>query len=448
MHELVSSSGIRGLAIKEISPDLCLKVGLSLSTKNPGEYVVGHDVRLSSPLLANSLIDGLNSGGSDSIFLGLAPTPAVAYYSRRFSGGIAITASHNPPEYNGIKVFDRRGAPAPPSFYESLLSEIPKEYAMWDALGSRREHEGLHEYIEFLCSLSKTKRRWRVGLDPGNGATCITAPLTFRLCGHEVYPLNLAPDGNFPGRDPEPKQESLQSLADSIRKNSLDVGFAYDGDGDRLAILDENGNFISQDVALGQMARFFIKRYGGSVVVNVDSSSVVELLVRSEGGGVHRSRVGDPYIVQEMLKRNAIFGGETCGAWITPHLPCPDGVLSSILVLNLLEYWDIKPSQLSSGLPAFFLERSKIECPNELKQLVMRQLKESLPEIYPGVELSEIDGLRLSWQDSEWALIRPSGTEPAVRITAESKDKEKTKELIKSLTHLLNETMEGLKRRL
>ncbi|MCX8181620.1 MAG: hypothetical protein N3D12_00715 [Candidatus Methanomethyliaceae archaeon] len=446
MHRLVSSSGIRGLAIKEVSPDLCLRVGLSLSAQNRGEYVVGHDVRLSSPLLANLLMDGLNAGGSDSIFLGLSPTPAVAYYSRLFSGGVAITASHNPPEYNGIKIFNNRGASVTTLFYERLLSDISAEYATWDTLGSRRNQEGLHEYLEFLCSISKTRRKWRIGIDLGNGATCITAPLVFRLCGHEVFPVNLAPDGKFPGRGPEPNPESLNSLAEMIRKNSLDIGFAYDGDGDRLAILDENGVFISQDIALGQMARFFIKQYGGSVVVNVDSSSIVDLLIKSEGGTVHRSKVGDPYILEEMLKRGAIFGGETCGAWITPHLPCPDGVLSSILILNLLEYLDIRPSQLSSGLPNFFLERTKVRCPNELKQLVMRQLKESLPEIYPETELSEIDGLRLSWHDFEWALIRPSGTEPFIRITAESKEQVKAKELIKSIKDILNETMEGLKR--
>ena len=447
MHRLVSSSGIRGIAIKEVTPDLYFRVGLSLSAQDRGEYVVGHDVRLSSPFLANLLIDGLNAGGSDSIFLGLSPTPAVAYYSRLFSGGVAITASHNPPEYNGIKIFNNRGASVTPSFYEYLMSEVPTRYATWDTLGSRRDQEGLHEYLEFLCSISKTKRRWRIGIDLGNGATCLTAPLVFRLCGHEVHSLNLAPDGKFPGRGPEPNPESLRSLAEMIRKNSLDIGFAYDGDGDRLAILDENGVMVSQDIALGQMAKFFIKKYGGSVVVNVDSSSVVELLVKSEGGTVHRSKVGDPYIIDEMLKRGAVFGGETCGAWITPHLPCPDGVLSSILVLNLLEYWDIKPSQLSVGLPTFFLERTKLRCPNELKQLVIRQLKETLLNFYPGADLSEIDGLRLSWHDFEWVLIRPSGTEPVIRISAESKDMVKTKELIKSLTHLLNMIMEGLKRR-
>jgi len=433
--------------MKEISPDLCMRVGLSISSQNRGEYVVGHDVRLSSQLLANSLIDGLNAGGSDSIFLGMSPTPAVSYYSKLFSGGIAITASHNPPEYNGIKIFDKRGASVPTSFYASLLSEPRFSYANWDSLGSRRNHEGLHEYLEFLCSLSKTRRRWKVGIDLGNGTTCLTAPLAFRLCGHEVSPLNLAPDGKFPGRGPEPDQRSLSSLADMIRMRSLDIGFAYDGDGDRLAILDENGDFISQDIALGQMAKFFVNHYGGSVVVNVDSSSLVELLVKSVGGTVYRSKVGDPYILEEMNKRGAVFGGEPCGAWITPYLPCPDGVLSSILILNLLEYWDIKPSQLSAGLPTFFVERRKVGCPKEVVQLVMNRLKGLLQAAYPEAEFSEIDGLRLCWCDLEWALIRPSGTEPVIRITVESKDRVRAQELTTSLTALLKRSMEGLERK-
>ncbi|MGC8936617.1 MAG: hypothetical protein ACP5KV_04550 [Candidatus Methanomethylicaceae archaeon] len=443
MYKLVSSSGIRGIAMREVSPDLCMMLGLSISAKMRGDFVVGHDVRLSSPLLANSLMDGLNAGGSNSIFLGLSPTPAVAYYSKHFSGGLVITASHNPPEYNGIKIFDRRGASVPATFYENLLSDTQAKYASWNSLGSRKDHEGLHEYLDFLCSFFNTKKRWRVGIDPGNGATCLTAPLVFRLGGHEVFPVNLAPDGKFPGRGAEPKEDALQSLADTIRKNSLDIGFAYDGDGDRLAVLDENGTFLSQDVLLGQMARFFVKQHGGSVVVNVDSSSVIDLLVQSVGGAVYRSKVGDPYILEEMLKRGSVFGGETCGAWITPHLPCPDGVLSSILLLNLLDQMGIRPSQLRSGVPDFFLERTKVQCPNDLKDIVMIRLKELLTAAWPDAKVSEIDGIRLAWQEFDWVLIRPSGTEPLIRITAESQDRKRTKELISSLLNLINKAMGG-----
>ncbi len=448
MHKLVSSSGIRGLAIKEVSPELCMRLGLSISTKRRGEYAVGHDVRLSSPLLAYSLMDGLNAGGSNSIFIGLAPTPAVAYYSKHFSGGLAVTASHNPPEYNGVKIFDQRGASVFTTFYEDLLSCNQPIHTNWDSLGSRRDHDGLHEYIDFLSSISNTKKRWRVGIDPGNGATCLTAPLALRLCGHQVFPINLAPDGRFPGRGPEPNEASLFSLAEAIRKNSLDVGFAYDGDGDRLSILDENGMPIPQDVVLGHMAKFYVERHGGSVVVNVDSSSIIDLLVKSAGGKVYRSKVGDPYILEEILKKDAVFGGETCGAWIAPrHLLCPDGVLSSILFLNFLESNDVKPSKLRSGLPTIFLERMKIPCPNELKGEAMTKIKDSLLVTYTEADLSNVDGLRLSWQEFNWALIRPSGTEPVIRITVESTDMEKTKELIASLTHLLKDVLEGLKRK-
>ncbi|MGQ9759360.1 MAG: phosphoglucosamine mutase [Candidatus Methanomethylicaceae archaeon] len=448
MHRLLSSSGIRGLAIRDISPELCMRVGLSISGKKRGEYVIGHDTRISSPLLADSLIDGLNAGGSDSIFLGLVPTPAVAYYSKRFSGGVAVTASHNPPEYNGLKIFDERGASVPTSFYEEILSAPSQRYARWDSLGSRRDYDGLHEYIQFLSSFSDTRRRWRVGLDPGNGATALTAPLVFRLCGHEVEAVNLAPDGNFPGRGPEPIEPLLLTLAETIRKKSLDIGFAYDGDGDRFAILDENGRFLSQDLALGQMARFYVERHGGPIVVNVDSSSIIDFLVKSAGGEVVRSRVGDPFVVEEIIKSNAVFGGEACGAWIFPRIfLCPDGVLSSILFLNFLDSIGAKASHLRSNLPSFFLERAKLPCRNELKEIFMGKLRERLIGIYPEAEPYSVDGLRLSWRDFTWALIRPSGTEPIIRITVESTDKEKTKGLINSITKHSMEIMEGLKRR-
>lgn len=423
-----------------------MQIGLSLSGKWRGGCVIGHDTRLSSPLLASALINGINAGGSDSIFLGLAPTPAVAYYSRRFSGGVAITASHNPPEYNGLKIFDQRGASVPPSFYEDLLSDCQKRYATWDSLGSKRDCDGLHEYLQFLASNSDTRRRWRVGLDPGNGATSLTAPLAFRLCGHEVETINLAPDGKFPGRGPEPSEAALLKLADLIRKKSLDIGFAYDGDGDRFAVLDENGLFLPQDVTLGQMAKFYAESYGSPVVVNVDTSSLVDFLVKSVGGVVHRSRVGDPFVVEDIIRSNAVFGGETCGAWIFPRiLLCPDGVLSSILFLNFLDSMSMKPSQLRSNLPMFFLERTTLPCRNEKKEIFMGELKGRLLSIYPDAEPSNVDGLRLSWSDFTWVLIRPSGTEPIIRITVESTDAERTKELVKSVVRLSMEIMEGIK---
>jgi phosphoglucosamine mutase len=448
MQELISSSGLRGIAMKEVSPELCMKVGIALSNVNKGSYAVGHDVRLSSPLLARSLINGLNAGGSNVLYLGLAPTPAVAFYSRGHKGGAVITASHNPPEYNGIKVFDGRGVSAARSFYVTLLTKQGGglDYANWGSLGSSRAGDGLYQYVEHVASASRIKRRWKVGLDLGNGATSITAPLALSLSGCEISTINLAPDGTFPGRGSEPNEKSLLGLSEMVKARHLDIGFGYDGDGDRLAIVDERGVLIPQDLALAFVAGQSVREAGGgSVVVNVDTSSLVDIMVESGGGNVYRSKVGDPYVLEEMTKKKSTFGGESCGAWIHPKYSfCPDGALSSVIFLNFLERSGLKPSQLGKGLPKLHLTRRRVPCPNGLKHPEMRILKASVLREYPRAEILDMDGIRADLPNRSWVLVRPSGTEPILRITAESSEAKRSKKIAEDLVILIKKTMEGL----
>jgi phosphoglucosamine mutase len=437
--------------MREVTPELCMRVGMALSRMNKGSYVVGHDVRLSSPLLTQSLINGLNAGGSDVLYLGLASTPVVAFYSRGHKGGAVITASHNPPEYNGIKVFDGRGASVSQSFYSALLRKRGggPEYARWDSLGSSRAGDGLHQYVEYVVSSSRIRRRWEVGLDLGNGTTSITAPLAMFLSGCEVSTINLAPDGTFPGRGSEPDEKSLSGLCHIVREKHLDIGFGYDGDGDRLAIVDERGVPIPQDLALAFAAGESVKENrGGSVVVNVDTSALVDIVVESEGGKVYRSKVGDPYVLGEITKKRSVFGGETCGAWIHPKYGlCPDGVLSSVVFLNFLEGSGLKPSRLGEGLPKFYLTRRKVPCPNTLKPTVMKVLKGKIADLYPHAEILNIDGIRAGLPDRSWVLVRPSGTEPILRITAESTEARRSNALAEDLFNVIEKIMEGLPRK-
>jgi phosphoglucosamine mutase len=452
MQELISSSGLRGLATRELSPELFMRFGIALSNANKGSYAVGHDVRLSSPLLARSLVNGLNAGGSNVLYLGLAPTPAVAFYSRGHKGGAVITASHNPPEYNGIKVFDSRGASVTRSFYATLLPKLAGDlgYANWSSFGSSRTGDGLYQYVEHVASASQIKSSWKVGLDPGNGATSITAPLALALSGCEVSTINLAPDGTFPGRGSEPDEKSLSSLCNMIRARHLDIGFGYDGDGDRLAIVDERGVPIPQDLALAFVAGQSVGEVGGgSVVVNVDTSALVDIVVESAGGSVYRSKVGDPYVLEKMTEKNSTFGGESCGAWVHPKYSlCPDGTLSSVIFLNFLERSGLKPSQLGKGLPKLHLIRRKVPCPNRLKQPVMRVLSATVVREFPHAKILSMDGIRADLPDRSWVLVRASGTEPILRITAESLKAKSSNKIAKDLTMLIKKTMEGLKRKL
>jgi len=450
MQGLVSSSGFRGHAIREISPEFCMKVGLALSNVLKGKYAVGHDVRLTSPLLTQSLINGLNAGGSDVIDLGMAPTPAVAFYAEGKAGGAMVTASHNPPEYNGIKLFDERGASKTQSFYLSLLPRLDTAtYSAWDSVGSTRSSEGLYRYLDHVTSAAAFKKMWKVGLDPGNGSTAITAPIALAQSGASVSTINLAPDGTFPARGSEPDEPHLSGLSELVRGKGLDIGFGYDGDGDRMAVVDEHGKFVPQDSALAFAASSAVRgRRGSTVVVNVDTSAVVDIMVEKEGGRVLRSKVGDTYILEEMTMNGSVFGGETCGAWIYPgYAMCPDGVLSSVILMNLLDESGLKPSEIGDGLPALYLNRRRVACPDYMKVPLMRILNDRVLEMYPGSEVTNVDGIRVGMTDRSWILVRPSGTEPILRITSEASSESRSRELADSLFKVVEEIKEELTRK-
>lgn len=445
MEELVGTSGFRGLALKEITPSLCLAIGSAISSLETGEYVVAHDVRLSSPLLALSLALGLNAGGSDVEYLGLAPTPALAYYARGRSGGAMVTASHNPPEYNGVKLFNPKGASITLPEYLKVAGRIPRAgHAAYDSIGCMRDGSGLASYVEAVAALGKTVKGWKVGLDPGNGSTTLTASAVYRRMGIAAQSINIAPDGSFPGRGPEPSEGALRELSEMVRARGLDIGFAFDGDGDRLAVVDERGRFVDPDSALAFFLAQSIKGGRGTVVVNVDTSAVVDFAVEAAGGRVVRTSVGDPYIVETMLRTNAVAGGEPCGAWIRPEVSlCPDGLLSSVILLSLLEEGGMRPSEVVEGLPRLYLRRKKLRCPNSKKRALMRGLEDAIRQRYGGEEFSLLDGIRVGFADKSWVLIRPSGTEPAIRITAEAPSERDALSLLGEFEKLIKKSQGG-----
>ncbi len=425
MRELISSSGFRGIAVYEISPELCFSVGLAYGNESRGELVLGMDPRLSSPLLATSLASGISASGSDVRFLGLAPTPAVAFYSRGATGGAMVTASHNPPDYNGIKLFGGNGASVASSLYFKLVSiieSVPSKVG-YSELGVIRSGSGVGKYLEYVSHSQSLSRAWRVGLDPGNGATAITAHMAYYNAGCCPSTINVMPDGRFPGRGSEPAGEALVALSRLVRSKGLDVGFAFDGDGDRFAAVDERGSPIPQDAALAFMASRITDLSVGSraVVVNVDTSAAVDMMVEKAGGRVIRCRVGDTYVVEELLKSGGAFGGETCGAWIFPSLSlCPDGVLSSLAFLAALESSGLNASDVAKSVPQMHLVRRKTHCPNVLKAHALEAYRLQVAGDARWGSITDLDGVRAESRDKSWVLVRPSGTEPLIRVTSEA----------------------------
>ena len=446
MKRLFGTSGIRARANVELTPELALKVGSALATyTGGGEVLVAHDTRTSAQMLESALISGLIAGGCTVHRVGLAPTPVLAYLTKRLGmdAGVMLTASHNPPEYNGIKIFTAEGVAFPPKEQERLESIIAEEKYRrvdWRSLGRVVDASGAVElYVESVRELVSLSREWRVVLDTGCGATSILAPKLFRELGCKVYSLNAQPDGFFPGRSPNPTEEALKTAMDVVRGLEADVGFAYDGDGDRMVMLTEQGNYAPLDQSLAAYSDYILDRKGGGVIVtNVEASMVLEEVVEARGGRVVRTRVGDVAIVDAMLRHNAVFGGEPCGAWVHPqHHHAPDGTLSSLLVVDALEKTGLKPSEFLARVPVYPVIRRNVPCRNELKPKVMAEVEARISEVFAGVsDVLKVDGVAARMSDG-WVLIRPSGTEPVIRITVEGRSEERARELADEATRLV-----------
>ena len=447
---LFGTSGIRGLVNREITPFLTLDVGLSLAMRTrSGRIAVGTDTRISGPMLANALVSGLIAGGCEVQELGIVPTPVLAYLTRSLGAraGVMVTASHNPPEYNGIKLFNGNSMPFTVQQQleiEKLLQGRNFVHEPWDKLGRTTVLAETARYIQEIARNVNFRKHWKVVLDPGCGATYDVAPKVFSKIGCKINSMNAQPDGNFPGRSPEPSPENIKDLCAFVRESGADVGFAYDGDGDRFTVVGEDGVALSLDQVLAAYAMHLTKRKGGGLVVTtVEASMIVEEAVRSVGGEIERTAVGDVNVAASVHDHKAIFGGEPCGAWIHPeyHL-APDGILSSLLFLKALDDMRLSASEFVESIPRYATIRGKFNCPNERKTDVMTRIAKLLPTSLPRI-LGEdtTDGLRFVLEEG-WVLVRPSGTEPLLRITVEAKTASIAKEIYRLANKVIGEIIQ------
>jgi phosphoglucosamine mutase len=436
--KLFGSSGVRGSVNVYLTPILAAKVGLAVVKFSKAQRVlVARDTRVSGLMLENALVSGLLAGGAYVYCLGVVPTPVLAYLTKKLKAdaGVMITASHNPPEYNGIKIFNEDGV----AYGDESQNEIERivENKNFGLMDWRDVREALvidesRFYLEMIRENVKLRKKWHVIVDPGCGATYSLAPLIFEGLGCKVTAINAQPDGFFPARSPEPNAESVKPLAGIVQELGADVGIAYDGDGDRVAFIDEEGGFVDFDRVLAAYAAHFVKKKGGgAVVTNVEASLCVEKMVEAQGGKVMRTKVGDVYVAEEVKRSNAVFGGEPCGGWIHPQFHhCPDGILSSVLLLKALEDEDKRVSEFISETPRYLILRKNVVCKNDLKYKVMEKVEHGLKSVFPAYkELVTVDGVRLTVENG-WILVRASGTEPLVRLTAEGESLKATKEIM------------------
>jgi phosphoglucosamine mutase len=422
----------------DLTPELAVKVGLAVVAYLGADTVaVARDTRVSGPMFQDATVAGVSASGADTLCFGVVPTPVLAFSVRRLKAdaGVMTTASHNPPEYNGLKIFGKDslalGEEAQGKI-EDIITKGRFRFADWRDIGTSRDVDVSGGYVEEALRHACPSGKWRVIVDPGCGATSKLAPALLKAAGCSVTSINAHEDGFFSARSPEPNAESLGYLCKVSRMLKSDVAFAFDGDGDRVSFIDERGEFVDFDRVLAAYATHIVKKHGGGVVVtSMEASMSLDRAVATAGGRIVRTKVGDVYLAEALKRDKAVFAGEPCGAWIHPLFHyCPDGLFSSLMMLLALADEDVSLSEFVSGVPQFPMLRESFPCRNDVKYALVAAVGEELKRVFSGFEgFSSVDGVRLSLRQG-WVLVRASGTEPVLRLTVEGESLSAAKEIM------------------
>ncbi|KPV61530.1 MAG: putative phosphoglucosamine mutase [Candidatus Bathyarchaeota archaeon BA1] len=450
MPRLFGTSGIRGDILTKVTPELALKFGQSLATYlgNAGKVMVGHDNRTSSKLIEAAVTSGLVYGGCDAALIGLVPVPVLAFQTRerRMSAGIMITASHNPPTDNGLKCFDNEGMEYTTAEEEDLEHIIMTEKyrgVSWDRLGNMTEiYNAKEEYMRaILEKLSTLQKRIRVAVDCANGATFDVTPTLLRRMGCAVIAINDYPDGFFPGRPLEPSPENLQVLSEAVREMHADIGIAHDGDGDRIAIVDEEGRFVLNDRIIALFAMKALEEHkGGHIITSVDTSFCIDEVVEKFGGTAERTKLGKTHTgLRE--RKGVVMAAEpwkiidpSWGSW-------GDGIYTAARIIKMLDESCKTTTQLFAEVPSYPQFRTFFACAEEQKVKVMELVKSEAVKDKNVTDVWTYDGVRINYDDGSWILLRPSGTEPKVRLYAEGRTEQRLWELMERGRELIKRAL-------
>src|SRR5437660_245116 len=405
------------------------------------ELAPGNDPRYSGPALKASFLAAALENRAKVLDYGLIPTPALAFQTKALgrSAGIMITASHNPPEYNGFKVFNMSGEALDDETRLSLKNPKP---LLYNGRASSLEPSDPREYRELLSRI--VFKKWKVVLDCGNGAASQLAPSIYRERLDKVTSINSYPDGGFPGRGSEPTRKSVQTLGSMVVETHFDAGIAFDGDADRMYIVDEKGTCTLQDRILASYIAFLAKRSKGPFVVPLDASMVVDEIAKKTGAKLVRGPVGDAKLLREAKRLNANFAGEPSGAWIhRDYNSCPDGPLSGLLFLKAAENLGLRVSEMVRDVPEYHMMREGMKYAGKLSQAKLSKIATGLKKILGKNSSVEMKlGLRVN-TETAWVLVRDSGTEPVIRVTGESKDRSEATRVMRDTLRLLRQVLKG-----
>ena len=437
---LFGTNGIREVVGEKFTAEFVNRVSDAIASLLPtgSSVAVGWDGRTSSPAFAQIVGASFVLAGHRVTELGLLPTPAIQYSIPRVGAdlGVVVTASHNPPEFNGLKCIAKDGLEATREFEERIeaaTEQGAKHPVPFDAMGelihdpggARRYLDGIRAQVDVA---RVARRRFSIVLDCGNGASVPTSPALARSLGCRVKTMNAHVDGTFPGHLSEPTQANLIDLQRTVPAAGAELGVAHDGDADRAIFVDASGRYIPGEETLTLLARDAVERHPGStVVVPVSASQSVEDAIRPFGGTVVYTRIGSPTVTHEMQARHAVFGGEDNGGHIFPGLHLArDGAMTLAAVLDLLARRESDLASVLKELPRYAVVKEKVACPVALREKVVARLIERYTP--DSEKVVTLDGVK-AYRAGGWVLLRPSGTEPLFRVFAESKDADRARAL-------------------
>ena len=435
MKKLFGTNGVRGVFSEDFTLEFVNDLVMSLAAYfKQGKILVGYDGRHSSPIVAKVVSSALNYSGLDCYMAGLVPTPCLEYATKKlgYDGGLMITASHNPPQYNGIKPVASDGVEISredEQKIEHIFAE--KNWIKASTFGkSFEETNVISTYIDGIISLididSIKAKKFKVCLDLGNGAQAVTAKKLCENLGCDVHAINEEINGDFPGRGSEPTPQNLDELSKLVVDTNSNFGIAFDGDGDRSIFCDETGKILTGDSSALLLCDYLLQQYPNSQVVTcLNSGNIIENIVEKTNSRVVRTKVGSVEVSRRMVNDDALVGYEENGGFMFGnHNHVRDGAMTLALMLDLLSKSQSHLSQNIENLPPSFTTKTKIECSLEKSKIVISELLKEFPDSNTS------DGIKIQVDKDNWVMIRPSGTEPIIRIYGESNSQQNLDSLI------------------
>jgi len=440
---MISVSGIRGIVGEGLSPDSIIKYTAAAGTLfGAGRVMVGRDSRVTGEMVKHAVISGLMAVGCTPVDLGVCATPTVelAVKTSDAVGGIIITASHNPIQWNALKLLGSEGMFLDPDQGEKVKRIADNgdfAWKTWDQIGQMEEDStATDSHIQHILGLSVLdvsqikQRNFKVAFDSVNGAGGLIVPRLLEALGCNVFPLNEEPTGRF-AHSPEPVPQNLADLSAHVKKSGADVGFAVDPDADRLAVVNEKGDPIGEEYTLALAVQFILSKEKGPVVANLSTSRVIDDIAAEYGVEVVRTKVGEIHVSTRMKEIGAIIGGEGNGGVILPeNLFGRDAMAAIVLILQSMAETGKSISEIWRSLPQYAMSKKKIEIENENPDAILERLTTQ----YANDKINQMDGLKIEWPKS-WVQVRKSNTEPIIRIMAEAPNLQEAETLCDRLIH-------------